>query len=72
VASGFEALRRRGFSGDDVLATPGSSRERGRNSTDGMNAHLNEIETKRQQLDPNAPELTPAETLRFRQRRQGA
>jgi hypothetical protein len=62
---GVRALR-----DDDVLATPGSPRERGRNAIDQMRTHLDDVEEKRQRIDER--DLSPDDVREFRVRRQGA
>lgn len=68
MAGGFQTVSR--LRGDDVLASPGSPRERGRNSRDAIQQHLDEIDERRQAIPEG--ELTPDEVRPFRERRQGA
>lgn len=64
----LEELRRQGLSGDDVLATPGSKRERGRDSLNAVRAHLEEVEKNRQKILEH--ELDPQEIRKFHERSQ--
>jgi len=66
MGAGFQGVGR--LRDDDILATPGSPRERGRDAILQMQQHLDEIEERRQQVNPN--DLSVDEVRQFRQQNQ--